>query len=478
MTTTRSTEARPTPIPQRPPVAAPAAPAASPRLVAPPRDLLQLRSAQEAQTWQLPADLAEAGPELRRHLALKLRQDPVLIRLERQYSAGQLDDATFQAMRVECVDRAKQLVLPQLEAEAAKRAGESVPYFVARHHGALLSLYIDALGDYHGQVLQDLRWEVFARFRREADADPVVQRLIRSREERVKALAPGSEPDRDPAVGQINGELHRRENALRLLTQDEILRSLDSRLEIDAPTRKAMREFVAESGRGTLGSGVWNSVLATVIRDATHKPGELDASHTFVGVLPGLYYESVVEPPPEASGVKPTSALELFAGFHGSVRTQQITGLSQTQTDRLYDFAVHQQGIPYNRLGVALGVEGLGKSAEQDGSYYCAEFVARALTQSGVAVETVAGNTSFDVPGREPSGGLPGEAAFIRLVRAVPYTILKIVAPSAARSLNNVGLTLDDAIGSPRISPQKLVNARINGHPLTATFDATQGRER
>lgn len=474
MTTTRPPDAASVPPPARRPIQAIAAPP-PPREPAPAGDRLRLRPSEPAPAWHLPTELADAGAELRRQVALRLRSDPALQRVERQYAAGRLPLASYETERAAALERARHGAITEFEGLVSAKAGESRPYFVVKHHATLLAVYGEALGDLKGKHFQDLRWEVYGKFRATADADPEVQRLRRAHDARTKAL--GGKAAGDPSLVMLAARLHTRENELRVQTQDELLGGLDGRLEFDAPTRQAMRQFVAAAQPGAIGTGVWTSLTATLIRAATSKVGELDASHAFMAVRPGLFYESVEEPPPEVSGVKPTSALELFAGFHGQVRVQQIEGLTPLQAEALYAFALRHQGVPYNRLGVVLGVPGLGRKAATDRSYYCAEFVARALTKSGVPIATRAGNTVFEPGGVVVPGGRDLDQG-LRVARAVPYTVVRILAPSVARRFNDVGLSLDDAIGTPRMSPQKLANARINGQPLAITFDRTPGAER
>lgn len=466
--------------PPPPPPARPAVSTPTPAAPVLPADSLSARSSTgPGATWQLPRDISQAGPEIRRQLALRLRADTELSRLERRFAAGQLDAPTYRTQRSEHVQRALTSTLHDYHAAAAKQAGVSSAYFQVRNHHDLNVMYHQELGHLEERLLEDVRWQVFGRYAELRDQDPTVRQLLAERERRVAQLPAGTPADRDPKVGTLNARLHRRENELRLAAQASWLSELDSRLELDAMTRQSLREFVANTRAGTVGSGVWTGALATVISKVSHRPGEKDATHAFVGVADGLFYEAVTSPPPDpANGVKPTTATEMFAMFHGRVRTQEVPGaLTQKQKDALYDFSISKQGLPYNVMGLLSGRAGVGKTTDEDASYYCAEFVARALNAAGLDIWTKSGNTQVDATNPESRWGamerrLPaGLSVPLRAARALPYTVARAIAPRLAERMGSWGLTPDDVVGSPRISPQKLINGKINGRTLETTFD-------
>ncbi len=447
-------------------------------------DLLQTSPKPIVTQWKLPAEVKDAGPEIRRHLAEHLRGDAELARLERRFAAGQIDEPTYRVLRAERIERAKTSTLHEYHAAAARQEGVSSAVFQVRHHRDLNLMYHSELGHLDQRLLEDVRWQVFGRYQELCDQDPALRSLKAERERRAAQLPPGAAADKDANVGELNGRLHRRENELRVRAQGDWLEGLDSRVELDAPTRQGIRDFVANTHAGTLGSGIWTGPLAQVIATVSHRPGEQDATHAFVGVADGLFYEAVTSPPPDkANGVKPTTAVEMFAMFHGRVRTQEIPGgLSKEQQATLYDFSVSKQGLPYNVLGLVGGIAGVGKTAAEDASYYCAEFVARALNAAGLDIWTKSGNTQVDHANPESRWGemerrLPPALSMpMRAARALPYTVARAVSSRLAERMGSFGLTPDDVIGNPRISPQKLINGKINGRTLETTFDRSQAR--
>lgn len=473
-------------VPVPPPTASPPKPApierAGPGL---PGDSLAARAkARPASEWRLPAEVSKAGPEIRRHLAEHLGADHELASIERRFASGTLDAPTYRALRADRIQRALFDTLNDYHAAAAKAGGISSAYFQVRNHHDLLVMYKEQLGDLDGKLLEDVRWQVFGRYQELADNDPTLRSLKAERERRVAQLPKGSQADRDPRVGELNARIHRQENGLRIQAQADWMKDLDSRVELDAVTRQDLRDFVTRTHAGTLGSGVWTGPLAQVIASVSHRPGEMDGTHAFIGVADGLYYESVTSPPPDkASGVKPTTAAEMFAMFHGRVRTQEVPGgLTATAKQALYDFSLDKQGLPYNVWGLIGGTPGVGKTHAQDASYYCAEFVGRALNAAGLDVWTKAGNTQLDKANPESRLGAlerrlpPGLSFSLRAARALPYTVARAIAPRLAARMGSFGLTPDDAIGLPRVSPQKLINGKIDGRRLETTFDRTQAR--
>lgn len=448
-------------------------------------DLLRVSAsmrAAPAENWRIPERIEDAGPEIRRQIAQRLQNNPELVALERRFAAGQIDASTYQAQRAGLVTLASESAWTVYAMEAARMEGVSPAFFKAKHHLELAALQQAELQDLPGKLLEDVRWEVFGKYQTKARQDPTLQTLNQERQARVSKLPAEPNPDLDPRVGEINARIHRRENALRLEAQAEFLSGLDNRIELDAVTRQNLRDFVAQSRAGTLGSGVWDGALAKVITAVTRRPGELDASHAFVGVADGLYYESVVAPPPEnVNGVKPSTAVEMFASFQGMVRTQQIPGLAEAQEKALYDFAISKQGLPYNTLGLLFGMPGVGKTVNEDASYYCAEFAARAMNAAGLDVWTRSGITQVDAnnPGSSTLTQLEkllpkGFTMPLRFARALPYTAARLVSDRLAQKLSGIGLTPDDVLGLPRVSPQKLVNAKVNGQALETTFDRTR----
>lgn len=468
------------PLPPAPSARAPVAPAEQgPRLAG---DTLSSSASTPTEAWHLSGEVTEAGPEIRRHIALNLSADPQLASLERRFAAGQLDEASYRALRAPRVERATRDALAAYHAAAARQEGVSATYFQVRHHGELMRMYHQELGDLDHKLLEDVRWQVVGRYHELCAQDPTLGALQAQRERRVARLPAGAEADRDVKVGKLNGRIHRRENDLRLQAQRAWLGGLDGHLELDAVTRRDLRAFVAHTHAGTMGSGLWKGPLAQVISGVSHRPGELDASHAFIGVADGLFYESVTSPPPDkAAGVKPTTATELFAMFDGRVRTQEVPGgMTPEQARALYAFAIDKQGLPYNVWGLIGGTPGVGKTLDQDASYYCAEFVGRALNAAGLDVWTKAGNTQVDKANFESVWGamersLPqGLSLPLRAARALPYTVARSVAPRLAERMGAYGLTPDDLVGTPRLSPQKLINGKIEGKVLETTFDRTR----
>jgi len=182
--------------------------------------------------------------------------------------------------------------------------------------------------------------------------------------------------------------------------------------------------YIQNVHTGTIGSTEGSAFISKGIIKATHENGEMDASHTLMGIGEGLFVEAGGGD--RGNNVHRVRAVDVYIHEmenNGRVRLQEIPGLRNKSKDEAVKFALSKVGAEYDKSGAILGDYG-GNSDD----WYCSELVYYSFKETGTKLQT-ATNVTWQT-------GI-----------------------SWVTDLTN-------------IAPQELVNSRYNGKPLQiTTFD-------